>query len=95
MGRPEFPDAAIAGHLRSLLAPDRLNVLTLHAEIEGMGRRPIFRQFLGGCRDSGVQFVRLDEEARSLLSAPAGVPVCDQAMAAIEGRSGLVATQVP
>jgi peptidoglycan/xylan/chitin deacetylase (PgdA/CDA1 family) len=95
MGRPEFPDASIAGHLLALLAPDRLNVLTVHAEIEGMGRRPILRQFLGGCRDSGVQFVRLDEEARSLLSGPAAIPVCDQAMAPIEGRSGLVATQGP
>ena len=93
MGRPEFPDGAIAGHLHSLLRPDRLNVLTLHAEIEGMGRRAIFREFLGACRRSGVAFVRLDAEARSLLSGRSSVPVCEQAMAPIDGRSGLVATQ--
>ncbi len=95
MGRPEFPDASIAGHLQSLLDPDRLNVLTVHAEIEGMGRRPIFREFLGKCRSSGIQFVRLDHEARALLAEPAAIPAGEQVMAPIEGRSGLVATQVP
>jgi undecaprenyl phosphate-alpha-L-ara4FN deformylase len=93
MGRPEFPDSAIAAHLVSLLRPDRLNVFTLHAEIEGMGRRGIFRELLVACRASGVEFVRLDEEARRILSAPASIPVCEQVMAPIEGRSGLVATQ--
>jgi peptidoglycan/xylan/chitin deacetylase (PgdA/CDA1 family) len=94
MGRPEFPDSAIAGHLMSLLRPGRLNVLTLHAEIEGMGRRGIFRELLAACRNSGVEFVRLDAEARGLLSDRAAIPVCDQAMAVIDGRSGRVAAQV-
>lgn len=92
MGRPEHPDGAIAGHLASLLRADALNVFTLHAEIEGMGRRAIFREFLGACRKRGVEFVRLDEEARALLSGGA-VQACDQLMAPIDGRSGLVATQ--
>jgi len=95
MGRPEYPDAAIAGHLLSLLRADRLNVFTLHAEIEGMGRRAIFRELLAGCRSAGVEFVRLDEEARRILADRAAVPVCDQLMAPIDGRSGLVATQAP
>jgi undecaprenyl phosphate-alpha-L-ara4FN deformylase len=43
MGRPEFPDDRIAAHLLSLMGADKLNVFTLHAEIEGMGRRKIFR----------------------------------------------------
>ena len=94
MGRPEYPDASIAVHLLSLLDPGRLNVFTLHAEIEGMGRRAVFRDFLGACRKSGVEFVRLDDSARDLLSNRASISVCDQAMGAIDGRSGLVATQV-
>lgn len=93
MGRPAYPDSAIAGHLISLLRPDQLNVFTLHAEIEGMGRRGIFRELLAACRASGVEFVRLDDEARRILSDRASVPVCDQIMAPIDGRSGLVATQ--
>ena len=95
MGRPEFPDSAIAGHLFSLLRADRLNVFTLHAEIEGMGRRGIFRELLSKCRRSGVEFVRLDDEARRILTDRSAVPVCDQLLAPIEGRSGLVATQAP
>ncbi len=95
MGRPQYPDSAIAGHLVSLLRPDRLNVFTLHAEIEGMGRRGIFREFLARCRDSGVALVRMDEEARRLLAGGASPPVCEQVMAPVDGRSGRVATQGP
>jgi peptidoglycan/xylan/chitin deacetylase (PgdA/CDA1 family) len=95
MGRPEYPDSAIARHVHSLLRPDRLNVFTVHAEIEGMGRRAIFREFLGACRASGVEFVRLGEVARALLSDRSAIPVCGQAMAPVDGRSGLVATQAP
>jgi undecaprenyl phosphate-alpha-L-ara4FN deformylase len=93
MGRPGFPDSAIPGHLLSLLRADRLNVFTLHAEIEGMGRRPLFREFLAACRASGAEFVRLDEEAKRLLGDRSSLPVCDQVMAPVDGRSGLVASQ--
>ncbi len=93
MGRPEFPDAAIVPHLMSLLRADRPNVFTLHAEIEGMGRRGLFRSFLAACRSSGVEFVRLDELARGLLAERALVPVRDQVKVPIDGRSGLVASQ--
>jgi undecaprenyl phosphate-alpha-L-ara4FN deformylase len=95
MGRPEFPDSVIASHIASLMDRSRLNVFTLHAEIEGMGRRGIFRRLLAICRDSGVEFVRLDEEARRILANRAAVPVCAQVMAPIDGRSGLVAMQGP
>ncbi len=94
MGRPEFPDHVLAAHLLSLLRPDRLNVFTLHAEIEGLGRRGVWRDFLAGCRRGAVEFMRLDDAARALLAARAAIPVCEQVLAPIDGRSGLVATQV-
>lgn len=93
MGRPEFPDDRIVAHYLSLLRPDRLNVLTTHAELEGMGRRELFRQLLAACRTRGVEFVRMDDAARAILANRAAVPVCDQVLAPIDGRSGLVATQ--
>jgi undecaprenyl phosphate-alpha-L-ara4FN deformylase len=93
LGRPEYPDERIVPHLLSLLRADRPNVFTLHAEIEGMGRRALFRLFLAACRGEGVEFVRLDGLARECLAAPASIPVRDQAMAEIDGRSGLVAVQ--
>jgi peptidoglycan/xylan/chitin deacetylase (PgdA/CDA1 family) len=93
MGRPEYPDEKIVAHYLSLLREDVVNVFTLHAEIEGMGRRQLFRDLLAACRDRGVEFVRLDEYARELLANRAAIPVRDQVMAEIDGRSGFVAAQ--
>jgi peptidoglycan/xylan/chitin deacetylase (PgdA/CDA1 family) len=93
MGRPEYPDEQIVSHLVSLLREDRPNVFTLHAEIEGMGRRALFRELLEACRREGVDFIRLDGLAGELLANRPAIPVCDQVLAEIDGRSGLVATQ--
>ena len=93
MGRPEYPDEKIAAHLFSLLRPDRLNVFTLHAEIEGMARRTIFRELLKLCRDAGVRFVRMEDAARECLARREGVPVCDLAQGSVDGRSGPLAIQ--
>lgn len=94
MGRPEFPDEAIIAHLTDRLHPERVNVFTLHAEIEGRGRRALFRALLEAWRQRGVEFVRLDALAGELLARRESIPICDQVMAPIAGRSGLVATQV-
>jgi undecaprenyl phosphate-alpha-L-ara4FN deformylase len=93
LGRPEYPETRIVPHYLSLLREDQLNVFTLHAEIEGMGHRPLFRALLAACRERGVEFVRLDDAARQLLTHRDSIPVCDQTMAEIDGRSGLVAVQ--
>jgi peptidoglycan/xylan/chitin deacetylase (PgdA/CDA1 family) len=93
MGRPEYPDDRIVTHYLSLLREDRLNVLTTHAELEGMGRRELFRELLRACQEKGVEFVRMDDMARSLLANRAAIPVAEQVLAPIDGRSGLVATQ--
>jgi undecaprenyl phosphate-alpha-L-ara4FN deformylase len=93
IGRPEYPDEQIVPHYLSLLRSDQPNVFTLHAEIEGMGRRALFRSLLAACREAGVEFIRLDDLARELLVNRAGIPARDQVMAEIDGRSGIVATQ--
>lgn len=91
MGRPEYPDEKIVPHYLSLLAQERVNVLTIHAEIEGMGRRALFRKLLAALRATGVDFIRLDDYARELLADRAAIPVRNQTMVEIDGRSGLVA----
>lgn len=93
MGRAEYPGGKIVPHYRSLLRRDRPNVFTLHAEIEGMGRRALFRDLLADWQREGVEFIRLDELARELLIRRETIPVCDQVLAEIDGRSGVVATQ--
>jgi undecaprenyl phosphate-alpha-L-ara4FN deformylase len=93
IGRPEYPDERIVPHYLSLLRSDRPNVFTLHAEIEGMGRRALFRSLLAACREAGVEFIRLDDLARELLVNRGAIPARDQVLAEIDGRSGVVATQ--
>jgi len=93
LGRPEYPDDQIVDHYLSLLRDDRPNVFTLHAEIEGMGRRGLFRALLHACALHNVQFIRLDDLARELLTRREPVPVSDQLQAEIDGRTGLLAVQ--
>ena len=93
MGRPEYPDEKIVPHYLSLLREDAVNVLTIHAEIEGMGRRALFRELLSACRQRGVDFIRLDDYAKQVLEHRAAIPIRDQVQAEIDGRSGFVATQ--
>jgi undecaprenyl phosphate-alpha-L-ara4FN deformylase len=91
LGRPEFPEPEIPEYYCSLLKEDALNVFTLHAEIEGMGRRELFRRLMAAWREREVRFVRLDDVATDLLSDRDAIPVRDQKLAEIDGRSGLVA----
>lgn len=93
LGRPEFPDAKIVEHYTRLLQADRPNILTIHAEIEGMMKRPLFRELLETWSDIGVRFVRMDDLAREILADRDSIPVQPLVMAGIDGRSGLVATQ--
>lgn len=93
MGRPEYPDPRLAPHLLSLLRSDRLNVFTLHAEIEGMKKRPFFAEFLAGLRALGVEVVSLAEVARSCLANPTAIPVCRMDLTPFDGRAGRLAVQ--
>jgi undecaprenyl phosphate-alpha-L-ara4FN deformylase len=93
LGRPEFPDEKIVPHYLRLLNSERSNILTIHAEIEGMMKLPLFRELLTAFVNQGVQLVRMDDLARDLLAHREKVPVLPLVMAEIEGRSGLVASQ--
>jgi undecaprenyl phosphate-alpha-L-ara4FN deformylase len=93
LGRPEFPDEKIVAHYLSLLHEDRPNILTIHAEIEGMMKRPLFRELLTAMQRKGVRFIRMDELAQQLLADPAAIPTQRMVMAEIDGRSGTLATQ--
>lgn len=94
MGRPEFPDdAAIAEHYLSLLREDAPNIWTIHAELEGMGKRALFLDIVRRMQVRGVEFIRLDDLARQLLADRSALPVCEQVQGEIDGRSGLLAVQ--
>lgn len=94
MGRPEYPtDEALAAHYLSLLSEEQLNVWTIHAELEGMAKRPLFRTLLKAMLERGAEFVRLDTFARDCLSRAAEIPVLEQTQGTIDGRSGTLALQ--
>ncbi len=94
LGRPEYPDDRIVPHLMSLLRPDVLNVFTLHAELEGMGKRALFVAFLAAVKKAGIEVVSLEQTARHLLAHREKIPVCEMIQAPVDGRSGLLAVQV-
>ena len=95
LGRPEYPDGKIVPHLMSLLRPDTLNGFTLHAELEGMGKRALFVEFLTAIKRAGVEVVSLEQTARDLLATREKIPVCEMLQSSVDGRSGLLAVQAP
>ena len=92
LGRPEFPEKELVNHYLSVLQTGRLNVLTAHAEIEGMTKRELCGDFLRRAKHSGVHFVRLDEIAQ-VLRAAGTVPICELVQGTVDGRSGTLAVQ--
>ncbi len=76
----------------SRLQPGRLNVYTLHAEVEGIAYPERFAEFLAGCRERGFELVPLS----ALLPAKGRGPLPCYAMEERElaGREGKVATAV-
>ncbi len=93
LGRPEYPEERIVGHYLSLLRPGTLNVFTIHAEIEGMSKMPLFRILLEAIKQKTVQVVTLEAWARRLHDNPSHVPVCDLIQGTIDGRSGTLSLQ--
>ena len=93
MGRAEYPENRIVDHYLSLLKPGQLNVLTVHAEIEGMQKRELFRELLLRTRAAGVKFVVLRDVAQSLLQERDSIAVCDLRAGEVDGRSGTLALQ--
>ena len=93
LGRPEYPEDKIADHYLSLLRPNTPNILTIHAELEGMKQLAFFRTFLEKTIQQGIPIRRLDDLARDLLQDPATIPVCDLVQGTIDGRSGTLAKE--
>ncbi|MHB1512187.1 MAG: polysaccharide deacetylase family protein [Acidiferrobacter sp.] len=93
LGRPDYPEESLATHYFSLLRRNDVNVMTLHAEIEGMAKYAWFREFLTRAVSMRVQFVTLADVARAALATPAIIPAHELILAEIDGRSGTLAVQ--
>ncbi|MHB1566832.1 MAG: polysaccharide deacetylase family protein [Acidiferrobacter sp.] len=93
LGRPDFPDEQLASHYFSLLRRKTVNVLTIHAEIEGMARYQWFREFLVRAVSMRIRFLTLAGVAEDILRTPQAIPVCELLAGEIDGRSGTLAIQ--
>lgn len=104
IGRAEFGSAKclqgknISEHYFSLLSVQHPNVMTIHAELEGMKYLVWFREFLLELRQrylDDIQFKTLNDVTQKILAAREQfpIPVCRLEQAEIEGRSGLIAVQ--
>lgn len=93
LGRPEFPEHRIIDHYMGLLKPGAPNVLTIHAEIEGMMKQGLFRGLLRAALDRGCRFATMEALADEALDRAEGPAVSEMRLAEIDGRSGLVAVQ--
>lgn len=92
-GLPEYPEEHIVPYYISLLKPGKPNILTIHAELEGMRHFDLFRMFLTAAKALPVRFVLLKDLATELLAVPQAIPVCDLVNGTVPGRSGTLAVQ--
>jgi peptidoglycan/xylan/chitin deacetylase (PgdA/CDA1 family) len=93
LGRPEYPSARLADAYRRWLREDALNVMTIHAELEGMAYRGWFEALIDRLRGEGISFALLADEAQGCLARRADIPVCELAAGTVDGRSGTLAVQ--
>ncbi len=71
-------------YLLSLFKEDRLNVLTIHAEVEGIICNDMFREFLDKAHALGISFVPLEELLADVTGA--GINKADMAQADTTGN---------
>ncbi|WP_372523075.1 polysaccharide deacetylase family protein [Sulfuricaulis sp.] len=93
LGRPEHPEERLVEQYLSWLRPGQLNVLTAHAEIEGMIKIDLFHALLAQAQKRDVRFVRLDDLAREHLRERDRIPVGELIQGEVDGRSGTLAVQ--
>ena len=84
IGRDGLTDANYNEKLLSLLDPDGMNVLTIHAEVEGISRSSLFTGFLDSAEQQRVCFVPLGD----LLPPLDQIPYGEIGSGPVAGREG-------
>jgi undecaprenyl phosphate-alpha-L-ara4FN deformylase len=90
VGCNDISDNNYNNYLLSRIEPNRLNVLTIHAEVEGMTRLDLFRQFLRMAQARELSFVPLGDLLDGLSAFEQAAIACRE----IPGREGWVCCQV-
>lgn len=93
LGRPEYPIEKLTDHLLSLFTDAHPNVMTCHAELEGMKYLEWFESFLTTLKEKHIQFNTLGNLAKTLNQHRENIPLCEMIQGEVDGRSGLLAIQ--
>ncbi|CAO4838717.1 MAG: putative 4-deoxy-4-formamido-L-arabinose-phosphoundecaprenol deformylase ArnD [Holosporales bacterium] len=91
LGRAEYPFDTLIDHYLNLLNPDQINILTIHAELEGMLYLNWFKDLLIRFQEKGVVFKTLRTIVNEIDKEK--VPVCALMQGTVDGRSGTLAIQ--
>jgi len=89
IGHNGISDTNYNDYILSLMRPEKLNVLTVHAEVEGIICLEMFDRFLKMARSIGADVVPL----KALLSSSQGIRLSTIAAKEIPGREGWVSCQ--
>jgi undecaprenyl phosphate-alpha-L-ara4FN deformylase len=90
IGRHGVTDTNYNGRMLALLKPDGLNVLTIHAEVEGIARQNLFEDFLNQAEAMAVCFRPLG----TLLPETKDIAPGEIRKGLVPGRDGWVAVQL-
>ena len=88
VGRTCTPETYNAS-LIDLIRPDRLNVLTIHAEVEGIGCLALFEDFLDKAARCQIAF----EPLGAIAGRGEKIPLCGIDRGVVAGREGWIACQ--
>ena len=77
----------------SQLQPQQANILTIHAELEGMNYLSWFREFLLAVQARNISIVKTAKIAENALKSEKDIPICGVIQASVPGRSGKLAVQ--
>jgi undecaprenyl phosphate-alpha-L-ara4FN deformylase len=91
IGQNGVSDVNYNAELFRLILPDRLNVLTIHAEVEGLSRASLFESFLDRCRERRIVIKPLG----SVLETAQPLPSNGICLAPVPGRDGDLCWQLP
>jgi len=91
VGRHGISDGYYNEYMLSLIDANRLNVLTIHAEVEGIARRVMFERFVKTAQSRGASFVPLG----AFLEDSPRIGRARIVAGEIPGREGWLSVQAP
>ena len=91
IGRPEHPMDQLISTYHIHIAKQSLNVLTIHAELEGMAFIEWFTQFIDDSIAKGITFAPVETIANELLTQKDTLPKLPMIQGMVDGRAGTLA----